>query len=265
MSDLDQKLLIPEPPMVVLPSLAQAIGIDEAIVLQQLHYWIQKSAHVREGRRWVYNSYADWGEQFPWISTRSIRRIFHRLEELGLVSSANLNRKRSDQTKWYTINYEALPGAEPASHLDNLAASTGQNSRPQPANLAASIPETTTETTPETKERPPIVPRAQKGLSRYQREMFDIFWERYPRKQAKLKAEEAWAKICPSRELLETILQAIEMQEASRQWSDGFVPYPATWLNGHRWEDEVAPVEKPGLRPNEQPVHIPRVVEEGDF
>ena len=35
-------LLISEPPLQVLPSLAVKIGLNEAIVLQQIHYWLLK-------------------------------------------------------------------------------------------------------------------------------------------------------------------------------------------------------------------------------
>ena len=38
------------------------------------------------------------------------------------------------------------------------------------------------------------------------------------------------------------MLTAIEAQKGSAQWQENggqFIPHPATWLNGHRWEDEV--------------------------
>lgn len=34
------KLLINEPPLQVLPSFAQNIGLHEVIILQQVHYWV---------------------------------------------------------------------------------------------------------------------------------------------------------------------------------------------------------------------------------
>jgi hypothetical protein len=72
---------------------------------------------------------------------------------------------------------------------------------------------------------------------------FDRFWATYPRKVAKAAAVKAWAKISPDHELTNIIVGAIQRQAQSDQWvrDDGkFVPYPATWLNGRRWEDEVA-------------------------
>ena len=53
------KLLINESPLQVQPSLAMAIGLNEAIFLQQLHYWIGTSRFVRDGKKWVYNTYSD--------------------------------------------------------------------------------------------------------------------------------------------------------------------------------------------------------------
>ena len=69
---------------------------------------------------------------------------------------------------------------------------------------------------------------------------FDAFWASYPRKVAKQDAVKAWNKLKPSEELVQTILAAVQDQDKSRQWQrdDGqYIPYPATWLNGKRWQD----------------------------
>jgi hypothetical protein len=68
---------------------------------------------------------------------------------------------------------------------------------------------------------------------------FDLFWDAYPRKEGKQKAADAFAKVEVP---VETLLSAIEAQKKSPQWTkDGgqFIPHPATWLNGKRWEDQV--------------------------
>ncbi len=103
-------LLINEPPLQVLPSLANQIGLNEAIFLQQLHYWLGRSKNKREGRKWVYNTYDEWqAENFPFWSTVTIKRIALKLESTGLIiSRSDLNRMKYDRTKWYTIDYDAL-------------------------------------------------------------------------------------------------------------------------------------------------------------
>jgi hypothetical protein len=68
---------------------------------------------------------------------------------------------------------------------------------------------------------------------------FDDFWDAYPRKRAKADALKAWKKIAPAQAVCERILAAIADQARSKQWRDGFIPYPATWLRRHQWEDEL--------------------------
>ncbi|MCK5016423.1 MAG: DUF4373 domain-containing protein [Candidatus Peribacteraceae bacterium] len=71
---------------------------------------------------------------------------------------------------------------------------------------------------------------------------FAIFWLAYPKKKAKGDAEKAFKKLNPDDELITTILSSIEKAKKSGDWlKDGgkYIPYPATWLNGKRWEDEI--------------------------
>jgi len=68
---------------------------------------------------------------------------------------------------------------------------------------------------------------------------FNSFWNNYPRKIGKSAAGKAWQKLKPP---LDVVLEAIEKQKNSDQWSKDngkFIPHPTTWLNGKRWEDEV--------------------------
>jgi hypothetical protein len=70
---------------------------------------------------------------------------------------------------------------------------------------------------------------------------FPEFWTAYPRKVGKAAALKAWTKIAPGLYLQERIVRAVERQRSWPQWvkdSGQFIPHPATWLNGRRWEDE---------------------------
>ena len=49
-------LLLNENPLIIMPTLAVHIGLNEAIVLQQVHYWLLKSDKLEDGRKWTYNS-----------------------------------------------------------------------------------------------------------------------------------------------------------------------------------------------------------------
>lgn len=71
---------------------------------------------------------------------------------------------------------------------------------------------------------------------------FDSFYAAYPRHVDRAKAEKAWLKIAPDDALRERIMRAVDAQKKSAQWTKdngAFIPHPASWLNGKRWEDEV--------------------------
>lgn len=94
--------------------LACVIGdCEEAIVLNQVSYWIERykevNRNLRDGKFWVYNSYQKWhDDNFPFWHPSKIQRIFKSLENKGLLLSANHNNASFDKTKWYTIDYEKL-------------------------------------------------------------------------------------------------------------------------------------------------------------
>lgn len=78
---------------------------------------------------------------------------------------------------------------------------------------------------------------------------FGRFWAVYPKHVAKSVAQRAWQKLNPSTELVDGILNVLGQQKESRQWQEGFVPNPATWINQRRWEDEpmaAAPYRRAG-------------------
>lgn len=107
-------LLLDERPLIVLPSLAAMLNsLDEAVILQQIHYWIEKKQNYREGRYWVYNSMEKWMQHFPWIKSRTtLTRYFKNLEAKGLLITGNFNKAGFDKTKWYTIDYYSLSDFE---------------------------------------------------------------------------------------------------------------------------------------------------------
>lgn len=102
------RLLIDEPPLQVLPSLAREFGLNEAIMLQQMHYWLIKSSHEFEGVKWFYKTLEDWQTEFPFWSTMTIRRTLTNLEKQKVIRIGNFNKKKFDKTKWYTIEYQCV-------------------------------------------------------------------------------------------------------------------------------------------------------------
>lgn len=71
---------------------------------------------------------------------------------------------------------------------------------------------------------------------------FDTFYKNYPKKVAKQAAMKAWQKLKPDDDLMAKIMRGLERWKQSADWlkdNGQYIPYPATWLNGRRWEDEI--------------------------
>ena len=101
-------LLFAERPLVINTQLAMKIGLNEAIVLQQLHYWLRdtNSGMECDGVRWIYNTTEQWLEQFPFWSESTLKRAFASLKTLGLLRCEKLNKSKRDMTNFYK---ESLP------------------------------------------------------------------------------------------------------------------------------------------------------------
>lgn len=113
------RLIFNEEPLVVPPTLACIIGVNEAIFVQQLHYWLKKSEHEFEGRKWVYNTYDQWVGQFPFWKKKKIQRIILKLEKMDIVKSRQVKASEWNQTKWYTLNYDAIEACIQACIQEN--------------------------------------------------------------------------------------------------------------------------------------------------
>lgn len=178
MADQSSKLLINEPALQVLPSLAVVVGLNEAIILQQVQYWMTngKTGHVKDGRKWIYNSYEEWQQQFPFWSLNTIRRAIDNLEKKGVLMVDAFNQSAFDRTRWYSIDYDKLnslplkdgesksnkraqspklgTSKRPTKTVSKVGNGTAQNGQIEQANLGKSLPETTI---PETTSENPII------------------------------------------------------------------------------------------------------------
>ena len=74
---------------------------------------------------------------------------------------------------------------------------------------------------------------------------FDTFWNTYPSKVNKKRCMDLWKKLNPDDDLVQKMLKSIEAWKRTRQWREGYIPYPDTWLRGEKWNDEVPDEPKP--------------------
>lgn len=139
-------LLINESPLMVLPSLAKAVGLNEAIMLQQVHYWLKHAKTKHDGKVWFYKTFEEWQEQdFSFWSVRTIKRIAMSLVEMDLLLVKKLAINSFNRVNHYTVNYRKLTEIQlnnavdqVNSDSDNLAQSKVSDCHQHSDNLAQS-------------------------------------------------------------------------------------------------------------------------------
>lgn len=163
-------------PLVISPELAAKIGLNEAIVLQQLKYWINEtdSGIDHEGKRWVYNTHEQWAKQFPFWSVDTVKRTLTSLQKQELVLVEKLAKANRDQTNFYTINYEA-------DALIDQGKLPSSGSADCPDLMGADCPDVLTEITTKTtaKSNKRCAPKPAFDLSGFPEQPSDDVWSDY--------------------------------------------------------------------------------------
>lgn len=159
-------LLYETRPLIVNPQLAVEIGLNEALILQQIKYWHERATYRYDGEPWFYKTNEDWEAEFPFFSDRTIRRGLKSLGDLGAIKTRRdldskvLNKRGS--TLWYALNLDVDKLASSKFEVDKMASS--DLDRLASSDLAkmatSSIQRLDTETTTET--TTPIVPNGDK-------------------------------------------------------------------------------------------------------
>lgn len=73
-------------------------------------------------------------------------------------------------------------------------------------------------------------------------ELFERWWNAYPRHVAKHKAAIAWDNAGVRESDMPRVMAALERAKCSRQWvkdNGKFIPHPTTYIHGRRWDDEI--------------------------
>ena len=249
---------------------AARYGFEEAVFLHSLMFWYRtnraNNRNFRDGRWWTYNTIKAFEDIFPWWSAKQIRRIADSCREQGALVTGNYNQDRRDRTVWYSPGDELLALYGLDAETGNCNRPNGQMQSPEQAGEDAQTgkcnirkpcgnhgeTDSSPYSPPEgdaplgedgTGDKPaaaPKRPRREKSAPDHNPEAFEIFWEAYPRKDARKKAIQAWDKLKADRPLCRVMYAALKRQRGCEQWAeDGgkYIPMFSTWLNGRKWED----------------------------
>ena len=102
--------------------LATKYGVDKAIMIHHLQYWIgfnqraEKNHH--EGRTWMYQSQKDMAAHFPFWNRDYIQKLLSELVADGVIRKGNFNNNGFDRTQWYSFENEKMFTIVPNSTMD---------------------------------------------------------------------------------------------------------------------------------------------------
>lgn len=208
-------------------------GVNAAILLNNIYHWCQKNEanerNFHDGRYWTYNSRAAFVKLFPYLSERQIKTALEKLVEDGIIVVGDYNNDRWKRPTWYAVTKKGQSmlqkcgndGAEMSDRIDE--------------NVNSTITDINTDRKPDIKQTDIIT-------SILSPDGFAKFWYAYPKHEAKRDAIKAWNALKPNDDLCNTIFADLEKRLASGGvWYKAdrkYIPLPATYLRGARWEDE---------------------------
>jgi len=105
-------ILFDEQPIVIPKETAKALGLNKAIILQQVQFWTKiaekKKINFKDGHYWMYRTLSEWVDEFPWWNEKTIQRALSELEQMGFLISSNFNSNRFNKTKWFRIDLDKM-------------------------------------------------------------------------------------------------------------------------------------------------------------
>lgn len=94
-------------------SIAQKIGVNEAIFLNNIAFWTQKNLannrHIHDGLCWTYNTIQAFCDLFPYWTRHQLEHLIKKCVKEGLLVEGNYNKSGYDRTKWYALTPDAQP------------------------------------------------------------------------------------------------------------------------------------------------------------
>jgi predicted transcriptional regulator len=167
----------------------------------------------------------------------NVIRAVQRLEQTGYVTVERTGQGKSNRYRPTFITGSAsATSSKPATSRDNATEVVA------PARLELVAP---TRPEPAYRTYPENLPNKSAPAELFA-DRFDDFWKAYPRKTGSIpKARNSWVSQKLDQQADSIIATVIDRAANDPQWSDPkFIPYPTTFLNQQRWNDEWVPVKK---------------------
>ena len=228
--------------------IAKDYGILEAILLNNLWFWIDKNrangVNYYDGCYWTYNSTRAFNELFPYVSQRQIQNALKKLIDDEVLQTGNYNKLAYDRTLWYAFTEKGkcimqkckMEDAKKGNGLDeNVSPIPNINSNNKTTNIKT--------------DNNIIIPNGSDCVTQSQlEEEFNVIWSYYPNKKGKTNALKSYIKVRKKGVTKETIyngvqdyLNYIKIEKVKPQ----YIKHGSTWFNQECWNDDYTIKRKP--------------------
>ena len=220
----------------------------------------------KSGYCWATNEYL---AKLYGLAARTVSDLVSKLAQKGYIGVEVLRDEETNEVierrLWVDKPYglEDLPPAKNSGrpHAENGGTPPAKNSDTPPAkNGEENIKKKLNNIPPKAPQRGRRAKSTPRKAPDWKPERFAGFWDFYPRGENKQRAMDAWDKLKPSDELMDSIAKALVALKASEDWKRGIgIPHASTFLNGARWTDaeKLLPAQEAPLGGWEDPEVIP--------
>lgn len=215
------------------PRIAAAVGLNAAVIYQNLFFWIEKNAanghNFKDGRYWTYNSIAAFAKLFPYLTEKQIRTAIDKLLGANLIVKGNFSSDRYDRTAWYALtNHICPPGHIELPVRGNEAfAQMGEQTAPEGKSLENSY-------------NPDRNPSFSRGGAPETADLeFDRVWLAYPedRRRGKLACMQLFRQAIAAGASVDYIASAVRAYaQESAGYTRSKVSFSDNWFRQERWK-----------------------------
>lgn len=222
--------------------LAKEYGIEEAILIHNMFFWINKNAvnnkHLYDGHYWTYNTQKALSDLFPYIHETKIQRSLKFLCECDFLIKGNFNKNKLDRTCWYAFSDKAI------SILQNEGYDISKMKNANYQNEATIPYSKHTDSNTYKKEDTNVSKKVLFYPTEEEKSVFEEFRKKYPGAKRGLKTEldllvkkhKDWHDVIP---ILNKAIDAENRKRKEAKDADSFYPNPKnlqTYINNRSWE-----------------------------
>lgn len=218
------------------PEIAVQVGLNAAVIYQNLCFWIEKNEanwhNFRDGRFWTYNSIAAFAKLFPYFTAKQVRTAIDKLVETGLILKGAYGDDKYDRTAWYALNTPICPERqiELPQRADDGFAPEGKGSAPEGKSLRNRY-------NPDTK---PDLSRAAPQEVVVEAD-FQLAWDAYPhdRRRNLPRSREYLAQALTEVSVTELVAAINAYAAESASFTRSKVSFIDNWLRDGKWRRHV--------------------------